>query len=171
MSAVVLSPGLSVGGLAFMIGGCLSIVADIFLIIRHCDGFRFLKAYKARDLWLPTAIYGSTAIIIIVLWPGIVRVGHAVIAPVYTAFFCTLAWVCWEAVRRGGYPRRNAVMAAIAATCWFATEIVGEIYNLGMGPISDVMLRVVWLFYAPNVLLWALSGFNWERAVARPEAR
>jgi hypothetical protein len=163
MSVVVLDPRLSVGGLTFMIGGVLSIVADVFLILRNCDRFRFLKASRARDLWLPLLIYGSTALILVLLWPGIVRVGHAVIAPAYTAFFCTLAWVCWEAVRRGTYPRPNALMAAAAATCWFLTEIVGEIYNLGLGRVSDVMLRVVWLFYAPNVALWALSAFDWSR--------
>jgi hypothetical protein len=162
MSVVVLDPALSVGGLTFMIGGLLSIVADLFLIIRHCDRFRFLKGFRARELWLPLVIYGSTAAILVLLWPGIVRVGHAVIAPVYTAFFCTLAWVCWEGVRRRTYPRPNAIFAAAAATCWFATEIVGEIYNLGLGPASDVALRVVWLFYAPNVALWALSAFDWS---------
>lgn len=164
MSIVPLNPAMTVGGMVFMIGGVLSIVAHIFLIIRVAHGLPYLKKFKWTDLWLPVVIYGSTAVILIVLWPDIVRVGHAAIAPAYTAFFCTTMWFAWETVRYKLYPKPNAWMVAIAATCWFATEITGEIYNLGMGNISEIMFRLVWVFYGTNVLLWALSGFRWREA-------
>ena len=61
----------------------------------------------------------------------------------------------------GTYPRANAWMAALAASGWYATEVIGEIYNLGLGDISDIAFRIVWIFYGSNVVLWALSGFNW----------
>lgn len=99
--------------------------------------------------------------ILVVLWNDISRVGHAAIAPAYTAFFCTTMWLAWETVRRGLYPKPNAWMVAIAATCWFATEITGEIYNLGMGNISNIFFCLVWVFYGTNVILWALSGYRW----------
>jgi hypothetical protein len=91
-------------------------------------------------------------------------VGHAAIAPAYTAFFCTTMWFAWETVRHELLPRPNAWMAAIAATCWFATEITGEIYNLSLGNISEIMFRLVWVFYGTNVVLWALSGFRWKES-------
>jgi hypothetical protein len=123
-------------------------------------------------VWLPILIYGIPAVIIVILWKDIVRVGHAAIAPAYTAFFCTTMWLAWEHVRQGtGLPKINAWMAAIAATCWFGTEITGEIYNLALGNISEVMFRLVWVFYGTNVILWALSGYRWGKESLAAPAR
>jgi len=163
MSVVVVSPSLSVGSWVFMVGGVLSIIAHIFLIIRLARGVPFLKPFRWSGAWLPALIYGSAAAILVLLWPDVVRVGHAAIAPAYTAFFCTTMWFAWENVRHKLLPGPNAWMAAIAATCWFATEITGEIYNLGLGTLSEIMFRLVWVFYGANVLLWALSGYRWGR--------
>ena len=163
MSVVIASPTLSVGSILFMVGGVLSIVAHVFLIIRMAQGFKFIRRLKPLDYWLPLVIYGSAAILLIVLWPDIVRVGHAPIAPVYTAFFCTTMWVAWENVRQKTFPKINAYMAAIAATCWYATEILGEIYNLELGNISEITFCLVWVFYGSNVVLWALSTYRWTR--------
>ncbi len=162
MSVVVVSPTLGVGGWVFMVGGVLSILAHVFLIIRVGRGLRYLKKMKLSELWLPILIYGSAVGMVLVLWPDLVRVGHAVIGPVYTAFFCTTMWFAWETVRRKLYPAANAWMVAIAATCWYITEILGEIYNLQMGPVSQVTFGLVWVFYGANVVLWALSGFRWK---------
>ncbi len=162
MSVVVLSSSLSVGSWVFMIGGVLSIIAHIFLILRLGKGLFREKPLKLADLWLPLVIYGSAGIILVLLWQDILRVGHAAIAPAYTAFFCTTMWFAWESLRRGTLPKPNAWMAAIAATCWFGTEITGEIFNLGLGNLSEIMFRLVWVFYGTNVVLWALSGFRWK---------
>jgi hypothetical protein len=162
MSIVVVSPTLGVGGTVFMVGGVLSIIAHVFLILRVACGLPYLKKIKWTDLWLPVLIYGSAAVILVILWPDVVRVGHSAIASAYTAFFCTTMWFSWETVRHKLYPKTNAWMVAIAATCWFATEIAGEIYNLGLGNISEIVFRFVWVFYGTNVILWALSGFSWK---------
>jgi len=90
-----------------------------------------------------------------------VRVGHALIAPIYTLFYCTTMWLAWETVRHKLLPHPNCWMAALAATGWFFTEISGEIYNLGLGTLSEVMFRIVWVFYGSTVTLWALSGYRW----------
>jgi hypothetical protein len=164
MSVVVAVPGLTVGSWVFMIGGVLSIIAHIFLIIRVGRGFGYFKAFKATDAWLPVLIYASAVVVLAVLWNDIIRVGHAVIGPIYTAFFCTTTWLAWETVRRKLYPEPNAWMIAIAATMWYATEITGEVYNLGLGNISQIMFPLVWVFYGTNVVLWALSGYRWTKA-------
>jgi hypothetical protein len=165
MSMVVISPSLSVGSWVFMLGGILSILAHIFLIIRISRGLPYLKkgAGGISRFWLPLAIYGSAVVVLLTLWTDIVRVGHAAIAPVYTAFFCTTMWFAWETMRNKLYPRINAWMVSIAATCWYLTEISGEIYNLGLGNISEIMFRLVWVFYGTNVVLWALSGYKWNK--------
>lgn len=163
MSLVVVSPSLSVGSWVFMVGGVLSIIAHIFLIIRVGRGLRYLKHFQLKDAWLPVLIYGSAVVVLLILWKDVVRVGHGVIGPIYTAFFCTTMWFAWETVRRKLYPRLNAWMVAGAATCWYITEILGEIYNLGLGNLSEITFRLVWVFYGANVLLWALSGFRWQK--------
>ena len=162
MSLVVVSPSLGVGGWVFMVGGGLSVLAHLFLIIRVGHGLGYLKKFKLSEIWLPILIYGSAVVVMLVLWKDVVRVGHAVIGPIYTAFFCTTLWFSWETVRRKLYPRANALMVAFAATCWYITEIFGEIYNLQIGPISNFVFNLVWIFYGTNVLLWALSGFRWK---------
>jgi hypothetical protein len=167
MSLVVVSPSLSVGSSVFMIGGILSIAAHGFLIMRVGRGFGYFKHFRLSDAWLPVLIYGSAVVILFVLWEDIVRVGHAAIAPAYTAFFCTTVWLSWETVRRNLLPKPNAWMAAIAATCWYATEILGEIYNLGLGTVSEITFCLVWVFYGSNVILWSLSVYRWVPAVVR----
>lgn len=164
MSLVVVSPSLSVGSSTFMIGGVLSIIAHIFLIIRVGRDFSAIKRFKIKDIWLPLLIYGIAAVVLLILWEDVVRVGHAVIGPIYTAFFCTTMWLAWETLRRKLFPAPNAWMVAIAATCWFVTEITGEIYNLGLGKISNISFNLVWVFYGTNVILWALSGYRWTKA-------
>ncbi len=169
MSVVAVSPQVGVGSAVFMVGGVLSILAHLFLILRlvgyGAPGWKKGESVGS-NLWLPLAIFGLAALLLAGLWPHIVRVGHAAIAPAYTTFFCTTLWLAAETVRRRLLPRPNAWMAAVAAACWFATEITGEIYNLGLGDLSEVMFRIVWVFYGTNVVLWALSGYRWESASA-----
>lgn len=167
MSLVVVSPTLGVGGWVFMVGGVLSIIAHIFLILRVSRGWVAIKKFTLKDLWLPVLIYGIAALIVIILWKDLVRVGHGVIGPIYTAFFCTTLWLSAETVKRKLYPAPNAWLVTIAAACWFATEIFGEIYNLGLGTISNIFFCFVWVFYGANVLLWALSGYRWTKAEVR----
>jgi len=62
----------------------------------------------------------------------------------------------------GRYPAAGWIVA-IAATCWYITEITGEVYNLGLGNISQVMFCLVRVFYGTNVILWALSGYRWRK--------
>lgn len=164
MSVVAANPNVGVGSPVFMVGGVLSILAHLFLILRlTAHGAPGWKKESGLwgNLWLPLLLFGAAAVLLAFLWPEIVRVGHAAIAPAYTAFFCTTMWFAWETVRRRLLPRPNAWMAAVAASCWFATEITGEIYNLGLGTISEILFRVVWVFYGTNVVLWALSGYRW----------
>lgn len=56
MSVVVVSPALSVGSSVFMIGGVLSIIAHIFLIIRVGRDWSAFRKFTLRDAWLPLLI-------------------------------------------------------------------------------------------------------------------
>ena len=162
MSIVPLSATETVGGTTFMIGGILSILAHALLILRMREKWYCVKHLTWKRAWLPILVYGVAAVAIAILWKDVVRVGHAVLAPIYTFFFCTTMWFAWETVRSKLYPRINAVMMGIAATGWFLTEIFGEIYNLQIGPFSAIAFNIVWVFYGSNVILWALSTIDWK---------
>lgn len=162
MSIVPLSATETVGGSTFMIGGILSILAHALLILRIREKWYCVKHLTWKRAWLPILVYGVAAVAIAILWKDVVRVGHAVLAPIYTFFFCTTMWFAWETVRSKLYPKINAVMMGLAATGWFFTEIFGEIYNLQIGPISAIAFNIVWVFYGSNVILWALSTIDWK---------
>ena len=109
-------------------------------------------------------IYGSAAGCD---WPFVERRGTRRARRARPDIYCLFlhhTWFAWETVRRKLYPAPNAWMVAIAATLWYATEIIGEVYNLGLGDISEIMFRRVWVFYGTNVVLWALSGYRWTKS-------
>jgi hypothetical protein len=162
MSIVPLSAAETVGGTTFMIGGILSIVAHALIILRIRENWYCIKNLTWKRAWLPILVYGVAVVAIVILWKDIVRVGHGVLAPVYTFFFCTTMWFSWETLRSKLFPKINAVMMGLAATGWFLTEIFGEIYNLQIGHLSAITFNVVWIFYGSNVILWALSTIDWK---------
>jgi len=172
MSVVVLSPDTSVSSPAFMTGGGLSILAHLVLLVRHCRGFPYLRSQFRRErgkaslgsfLWLPALVFGVWALVLIPLFGPMARVGHLLIGLVYSGLVAASTWVAWETLRFELYPKLNAWLVGIAMTCWFATEIVGETYNVQIGPISDVAFNFVWIFYATTVVCLALSGYGWKR--------
>ena len=162
MSIVPLSATETVGGTTFMIGGILSILAHALIILRIQSNWYCVKHLTWKKAWLPIITYGVAAIVIVFLWKDIVRVGHAVLAPIYTFFFCTTMWFSWETVRSNLFPKPNAVMMGLASAGWFLTEIFGEIYNLQLGSFSAIAFNIVWVFYGSNVILWALSAIDWS---------
>ena len=170
-STIGVSESLDVSGGLFMVAGVLSIIAHTILTIRHGRGFPYLRRswreiYGQQTFlqkyWILLVIVVTAVAAMIILWQDMVRINHQVIGPVYTIFFCINTWLAWETVRYRLYPRPNAIMAALAMTGWYLTEIVGEISNIQIGTISDVAFNSVWIFYGANVILVALSGYRWE---------
>ena len=170
MSLVVFSPDMTVASPAFMIGGVLSIVAHLLLIIRHGRGFPYLRSRFRRErgmatawsfLWLPVLLGISFMAGLVPLLKPMSQVGHLLLGLVYSSVVAISMWVAWETVRFELYPRHNAWMVGIAMTCWFLTEVVGETYNVQLGRISDVAFNIVWIFYGTTILCLALSGYRW----------
>ena len=113
-------------------------------------------------LWLPALVLVLWAAVLVPLAGPMIRVGHLLIGLVYSGLVATSTWVAWETVRFQLYPKLNAWLVGIAMTCWFATEILGETYNVQIGPISDVTFNFVWIFYGTTVVCVALSGYRWK---------
>ncbi|MFX1567106.1 MAG: hypothetical protein ACFFCV_01925 [Promethearchaeota archaeon] len=164
MSIVRFAPNPSIELIVFLIGGVLSILAHIVLIWRHGKGFEYLKS-KERSLIskiLPLlVIYAIIIVIFIPLIPGFMRVGQLEIAAFYAGFLGISTWIAYETIRNKLYPPLNAWFIFIAITCWLLTEIVGAIYNIQIGVISDLIFNIIWIFYGTNVILLSLSGYRW----------
>ena len=164
MSVVVFLGG-ERGYIAFIIGGILSIVAHFILIIRHGRGFEYLKS-KERSLiskiYPLIIIYLIIIVIFIPLIEPFQRVGHLEIAAAYAAFLGISTWIAWETIRNKLYPRLNAWLIMVAISCWLATEIVGAIYNIQIGILSDIVFPIVWAFYGTCITCLALSGIRWK---------
>ena len=180
MSVVALSPDVGVASPAFMTGGVLSIVAHLVLLVRHGRGFPYLRSEFRRErgraalrsfLWLPVLVFGLCALALIPLAGPMIQVGHLLIGLVYSGVVATSTWVAWETVRFQLYPRRSAWLVSVAMTCWFATEIVGEIYNVQIGLISDLAFNFVWIFYGTTIVCLALSGYRWSARESSPSGR
>ena len=56
----------------------------------------------------------------------------------------------------------NAWLVSVGITCWFCTEVVGEIFNIQIGLISSIMYNLVWVFYGTYIVCLALSGYRWN---------
>ena len=164
MSIVRFAPNPTIELIVFLIGGVLSILAHIVLIWRHGKGFEYLKS-KERSVIskiLPLlVIYAIVTVIFIPLIPGFIRVGHLEIAAFYAGFLGISTWIAYETIRNKLYPPINAWLIFIAITCWLLTEIVGAIYNIQIGVISDVIFNIIWIFYGTTVILLSLSGYRW----------
>lgn len=44
-------------------------------------------------------------------------------------------------------------MVTITSICWFVTEITGEMDNLALSNISEIMIRLVSIYYGTNIML------------------
>jgi hypothetical protein len=180
MSVVVFTPGMTVASPAFMIGGILSIVAHFILLVRH--GRRVLAYLRVRKeaggsfggvgafLWLPILVYGIAVAALIPLLKPMIAVGHLGIGLSYSAFVATSTWIAWETVRRKSYPKLNSWLIGVGMSCWLVTEIVGEVYNIKIGPVSYIMFNLVWVFYGTCIVCLALSGYDWKRLCGESES-
>jgi len=82
---------------------------------------------------------------------------------VYALVLDASLWTGLVALRAGYFPRSNALMIAIGATCFFIGDyLVG--FNLSLEPSLQraVTLFLTWVFYTPAISLFALSGYRWN---------
>ena len=168
MSVYVYSSNKALANSIFMVGAVLSIVAHVFLVLRHARGFKFFSEKTGKyagflsRFGFPAAFYLPVIAILLVLSPSLMQVGQFWPSLIYALVLTTSLWVAWEAFRRGFFPKPNAWLLALGVTCWFVCELVGVVHNIQIGTLSDLAMRLTWHFYMPGILLLALSGHQFE---------
>lgn len=163
MSVWVYHDDASLKKAAFLVGAILSILAHILLIIRHARGFRFLRSDTplARRMAFPLCFYAPVAVIFAFLAAPLHAAGQFYPSLFYALILTTSLWVGWETVRDRLFPAQNAWLIATGVSSWFATEIIGVLYNIRVESIAPYCMIMTWLFYMPAILLIALSGHRW----------
>jgi hypothetical protein len=72
-------------------------------------------------------------------------------------------WVGWASLRIGYFRKSNAVLVTAGATCFFLRDyLVG--FNLSLEPSiwRATTVFMMWIFYAPAHVLFALVGYCWN---------
>jgi len=123
------------------------------------------KQNKMGDILMGAGILLATGLLFIAtLYPYIKGTAFLYIIPVYAIVLDLALWTAWMSLRAGYFPRANAWMIILGATCFFVGDyLVG--FNLSLAPsIARVTtMFLTWLFYAPAITLLALSGYRWGK--------
>jgi hypothetical protein len=169
MSLYVYSANKALGQSVFFVGAGLSIVAHILLLIRHAQGFKFLKGKGSlvSRLGFPLAFFLPVVAIFIILSPFLMKVGQFWPSLIYALIITASLWVAWEAFRHHLFPRANAWLIALGVTAWFGCELVGVVHNIEIGALSDLAMNGTWIFYMPAILLLALSAHRFDNKTSK----
>jgi hypothetical protein len=148
------------------------LVGQVLIILRNGQGLRdYLRAKSAagglgRDVTMGVGILLMTAVLFVGTLLEHLRGSPMLpIIAVYAIVLDLSLWTGWITLRTGHFPQRNAVLIAAGATCFFVGDyLVG--FNLSLGPSLQRATTVflTWLFYAPAITLFALSGYRWSGA-------
>lgn len=147
--------------------------AQLFLIIRHAKGFKYLFDDAGHlilsRLLLPAVFYlvvfGAFAIGAPWFW----QAGFFTAAVIHVIFMATSLWVGWAALVHNVYPRRNGWLVAVGTSFFFVMNLVTALYNLkdslpaDLRVISDIAWIMVWALYTPFLILLPYSGVDWDR--------
>lgn len=145
--------------LAFLVG-------HVLILIRNGHGLRaYLREgkHRAADIATAVGIVGLTvALFVATLLPHLRGSPMLYVLLAYSVVLDASLWMGWASLRIGYFPRANALLIATGATLFFVGDyLVG--FNLSL-PLSIERATTVfgtWVFYAPAIALFALSGYRW----------
>ncbi len=142
------------------------LIGHVLIIIRNGHG---LRAYwqegkrRAADVISALAIVALTAALFIAtLLPHLRGSPMLYVIAAYAVVLDVSLWMGWASLRIGTFPRANALLIAAGATLFFVGDyLVG--FNLSLEPCMERVTTVflTWVFYAPAIALFALSGYRW----------
>ncbi len=158
-------PAFDYVAILFFLGG------QVLLVLRNGQGLRAYFRRKsstgqyAGDILLGLAIVLGTGLLFgFTLFEHLQGTPLLYIIAVYALFLDLSLWTGWMSLRAGYFPRTNALLIAIGATCFFVGDyLVGFNLSLEPSPQRATTLFLTWVFYAPAITLLALSGYRWSK--------
>jgi hypothetical protein len=146
--------------------GVLSFALAHFLLIRrNASGLSEFSDKGTMWALLAAILVGSLLLMFLIFYPKLknnrpyfaLLTGYAV---VIGASF----WAALVAFRTGFFPRGNAILIAVGVACFFLSDVcVGYYRSLPKNYTMVFATYLTWIFYAPALVLTALSCYNLER--------
>ena len=140
-------------------------LAHVLLIRRNAFGLAAGPSEGAMWALLAAILGGSLLIMFLVFYPRFrdnrpyfaLLTGYAVV--VGASF-----WAALVAFKVGFFPRGNAVLIAVGVACFFLSDVCVGYYRALPRNYSMVLATyLTWIFYAPALVLTALSGYALDR--------
>jgi hypothetical protein len=152
------------------------LVAHVLIIVRNGHGLRayWRQAASLRERAVDVALGAGIVLVtgslfIFTLLEHLAGSPLLYVLLVYAVFLVASLWTGWMSLRIGYFPRANAVLIAAGATSFFIGDyLVGFNLSLQPSPARTTTVFLTWVFYAPAIILLALSGYRWT---ARRAAR
>ena len=147
------------------------LVGQVLLVLRNGQGFRaYFRRKSGLGAYAGEIVLGLAIVVITGLLFALTLLENLQGSPllyviaVYALFLDVSLWTGWTALRAGYFPKPNARLIALGATCFFVGDyLVG--FNLSLEPSLQRAATVflTWAFYAPAITLLALSGYRWAK--------
>ncbi len=140
-------------------------LAHFLLIRRNAYGISGLPAEGEMWALLAAILGGSLLIMFLVFYPKLkdnrpyfaLLTGYAVV--VGASF-----WAALVAFQVGFFPRGNATLIAVGVACFFLSDVcVGYYRSLPKNYTMAFATYLTWIFYAPALVLTALSSYDLDR--------
>ncbi len=155
------------------------LVSQVLLALRNGQGFRAYFRRKSGigdyvgDVLLGLAVLVITGLLfVLTLLENLKGSPMLYVVIIYALFLDLSLWTGWVALRVRYFPKVNANLIVLGATCFFIGDyLVG--FNLSLEPSVQRATTVflTWVFYAPAITLLALSGYRWSKKRKTGRAR
>ena len=142
------------------------LVGHVLILIRNGHGLRAYwreGKHRAADIGTAIAIVALTAgLFIATLLSRLQGSPMLYVLIVYAVVLDVSLWMGWASLRIGYFPRANALLIAAGATLFFVGDyLVGFNLSLPLSIERATTIFMTWVFYAPAIALFALSGYRW----------
>ena len=154
---------------AALFGICLFMVVQTLFIFRHTRASDFDRHFP-RILYIP---FGMMILVAVLFLVEVLKSPKLSIVVAYGMFvICSLIVAC-RASKKGYFPTRNAkfikwgmILFFCCDVCVGISGVVAEDYSV-QKIFTTVAHNLVWMFYAPSLVLLGLSGYDFSKGEPR----
>jgi hypothetical protein len=143
-------------------GVCSFALAHILLIRRNAFGLIALPAQGWMWVLLAAILGGSLLLMFLVFYPKLKHDrSYFAFLTGYALIIGGSLWAAFVALTTDFFPHGNAILIAVGVALFFLSDVcVGFYRSLPRGYSQVLATYLTWVFYAPALVLTALSGYN-----------
>ncbi|MBI5118386.1 hypothetical protein HZA56_18080 [Candidatus Poribacteria bacterium] len=140
-------------------------LAHFLLIRRNAFGLSAWPAQGAMWMLLVAIVGGSLLTMLLVFYPKLKHnKPYFALLTGYALIMGGSLWAALTALKIGFFPHANAILIALGVTFFFLSDVcVGFYRSLPVGYSRVFATYLTWVFYAPALVLTALSSYDLNR--------